>query len=148
MSVIQPILKHVDGFIVRGLAVRTKNRDEFNPETAKLPNLWQQFYSSNPSLNPLIFGVYSGYESDANGYYDVTVGTININPSIELSSVTINSGNYLVFQGKGQMPQAIIETWQRIWDYFTETSPYQRCFVTDFEKYNKSNEVEIYIGVK
>ncbi|CAM4478392.1 MAG: hypothetical protein LEGION0403_FIIPPAGN_02448 [Legionella sp.] len=147
MSAIESILKHVDSFTVRGLTVRTKNSDEFNPETAKLPNLWQQFYSSNPTPNTTIFGVYSGYESDTEGYYDVTAGTLNNNQGAELSVVTINSGNYLVFQGKGAMPQTVIEAWKRVWDYFTVDSPHQRCFMTDFEEYKNGDEVAIFIGV-
>ncbi len=148
MSVIHPVLRYVDSFTVTGLTVRTNNRDEFNPDSAKLPNLWQHFYSRTPTHNTTIFGVYSGYESDANGSYDVTVGTANNNQSVELSTVKINSGNYLVFQGKGQMPQAVIETWKHIWDYFTVDSSYQRCFMTDVEEYKNGDEVAIYIGIK
>lgn len=148
MTSILPVLKHIDSFTVTGFRVRTQNSDEFNPETAKLPNLWQQFYSSNPTLNTTIFGVYSGYESDALGSYDVTVGTtIDNNQSVESEAVKINSGNYLVFQGKGQMPQTVIEAWKRIWDYFSEKNPYQRCFMTDFEEYKNGDEVAIYIGI-
>lgn len=109
MSAIHPVLKHVDSFTVTGPTVRTNNSDEFNPETAKLPTLWQQFYSSNPTPNTTIFGVYSGYESDANGSYDVTAGTLNNNQGAELSVAKINSGNYLVFQGKGAMPQSVMK---------------------------------------
>ena len=147
MPVIDPIMKHVDSFTVTGLTVRTQNSDEFNQETAKLPNLWQQFYASNPIPNTPIFGVYSGYESDANGFYNATVGNNNDNQRDELSTVKINSGNYLVFQGKGQMPQTVIETWKRVWDYFAVENSYQRCFMTDFEEYENSDEVAIYIGV-
>ena len=148
MPVIHPTMKHIDSFTVTGLTVRTKNSDEFNQETAKLPNLWEQFYVNNPTPNTTIFGVYSDYESDANGFYNVTVGATNDNQSAELNAVKINSGNYLVFQTKGPMPQAVIETWERIWDYFTEESAHQRCFMTDFEAYSNGDEVAIYIGVK
>jgi predicted transcriptional regulator YdeE len=148
MPAIHPILKHVYSFTVTGLTVRTQNSDEFNPDTAKLPNLWQQLYASNPTPNTTIFGVYSGYESDANGLYNVTVGNSNDNQSDELSAVKINSGNYLIFQCQGSMPQTVIETWNRVWAYFSVESPYQRCFMTDFEEYKNSDEVAIYIGVK
>ena|SRR3990167_4787592 len=143
-----PILKHIDSFTVTGLMVRTQNSHEFNRETAKLPNLWEKFYSSNPTPNTTIFSVYSGYESDAHGSYDVTVGTTNDKQSIELMAVKINSGNYLVFQGKGQMPQTVIAQWKRVWDYFTVETPYQRCFTSDFEEYKNGDEVAIYIGIK
>lgn len=147
MPLIQPILKHVDSFTVTGFKVRTQNRDEFNQETAKLPNLWQQFYSSNLATNTSVFGVYSGYEADANSPYTVTVGITGAEQSIELNNININSGNYLVFQGKGTMPLTVIETWQRVWNYFTEDSAYQRCFMTDFEAYSNGDEIAIYIGV-
>ena len=147
MSAIHPIMKHVDSFTVRGLTVRTRNSDEFNQETAKLPHLWQQFYASNPTPNTTIFGVYSGYESDANGLYNVMVG-VNDDNHPALDTLHVNSGNYLIFQGKGSMPQAVIETWERVWDYFTGKSLHQRCFMTDFEAYSNGDEVSIYIGVK
>jgi len=148
MLAIHPIMRHVDSFTVTGLTVRTQNSDEFNQETATLPNLWQQFYASNPTPNTTIFGVYSDYESDANGLYNVTVGTANDNQRAELSAVKINSGNYLIFQGKGAMPLTVIETWKHVWRYFAEKSAHQRCFMTDFEAYSNSDEVAIYIGVK
>lgn len=144
---IHPVLKHVDSFTVTGFMVRTQNSDEFDQETAKLPQLWQQFYSSDLITNPIIFGVYSNYESDANGHYSVTAGINNSNDPA-LHTIKVNSGNYLIFQGKGTMPQAVIETWERVWDYFTEGGLHQRCFMTDFEAYSNSDEVSIYIGVK
>ena len=148
MPAIHPIMKQLDSFTVTGLTVKTQNSDEFNQETAKLPNLWQQFYASNPTPITIIFGIYSDYESDANGLYNVTVGTANDNQSAELCAVKIHSGNYLIFQGKGPMPLTVIETWKRVWDYFSEESMHQRCFMTDFEAYSNSDEVAIYIGVK
>jgi predicted transcriptional regulator YdeE len=140
-------MKFIDSFTVTGVTVRTQNSDEFNKETAKLPNLWQQFHSNNPVIKTAIFSVYSDYESDANGPYSVTVGVANDNQGTELHTVKVASGNYFVFHGKGSMPQAVIETWERVWDYFIEGSLHQRCFITDFEAYTNSDEVSIYIGV-
>ena len=155
ISSIHPVLKHMDSFTVRGFRVRTQNSDEFNRETAKLPNLWQQFYSSHLVTKTPIFGVYSDYESDANGLYTVTAGIVNEGiandenkNSSELSAIKTTSGDYLIFHSKGAMPLTAIETWKRVWDYFTEDSTYQRCFMTDFETYSNSDEVAIYIGVK
>lgn len=71
---IQPTMKQVESFTVTGFSVRTQNRDEFNEKTAKLPSLWQQFYTSELVTNANIFGVYSNYDSGANGLYTVTVG--------------------------------------------------------------------------
>ncbi len=62
---ISPTVKQVESFIVTGFSVRTQNKDEFNEETAKLPSLWQKFYTSELAVNASIFGVYSNYDSDA-----------------------------------------------------------------------------------
>lgn len=147
MQSISPLLKQVESFTVTGLNTRTQNSDEFNEKTAKLPKLWQTFYSSHLATNGDIFGVYSDYASNANGLYTVTVGTTTANTQDKLNSVTIYSGNYLVFQGKGPMPSTVIETWKRVWDYFAVDHQYQRSYMTDFEVYRNGDEVDIYIGV-
>ena len=148
MSSIPPTLKYVASFTVTGLNVRTQNSDEFNEKTAKLPSLWQQFYSSDLADNANIFEVYSDYESDANGLYTVTVGVTDDSKHTEFSSVEIQAGNYLVFQGTGPMPSTVVETWKQIWDYFEIESEYQRSFISDFEAYSGSDKVAIYIGIK
>lgn len=153
----EPTLTEVDDFMVAGLSVRTINSDEFNKETAKLPQLWDNFFSSDmaakaPNSVPgsPIFGVYSDYASDATDYYSVTAG-VRINPgegSSDLRMVNIEKGHYLVFKDKGMMPQIIIKTWERIWIYFSGNSEYKRLFRTDFEAYLSLDEIAIYIGIK
>lgn len=148
MSLTNPIMKQVDSFTVTGFRVKTQNSDEFNKETAKIPNLWQQFYASNLAPNSTIFSVYSDYETDANGQYTVTLGLSNASHGAPLPATKVNSGSYLIFQGKGSMPETVIATWQRVWDYFSKENGYQRCFMTDFEAYTNKDEVSIYIGVE
>ena len=143
-----PLLKQVEKFIVTGFSVRTKNDDEFNEHSAKLPTLWQQFYSSDLMSNSPIFGVYSDYESDSNGFYKVTAGGSHENREKNYSSVTVQTGNYLVFQKKGPMPFTVIETWKQVWSYFAKNEEFQRSFISDFELYKGADEVEIYIGIK
>ncbi len=145
---ISPTKKYVESFVVEGFSVRTQNRDEFNQATAKLPSLWQQLYTSDLTTNANIFGVYSNYDSDASGPYTVTVGIESAHPSVQLSSVTIQKGNYLVFQGTGPMPATLIETWKQVWAFFETNIEYLRNFVSDFEAYSGSDEVMIYIGLK
>jgi len=44
--------------------------------------------------------------------------------------------------------QVIIETWGKIWEYFSnEDSQYKRVYRTDFEYYKDQNEIEIYISI-
>ncbi len=148
MSSILPSLKQVNSFRVTGLSTRTQNRDEFAEKTAKLPTLWQQVHSSGIAANATLVAVYSDYESDANGLYTVTVGIPSDETPAQLNSVTIEAGSYFVFQGKGPMPATVIETWQRIWNYFDRNPEFQRSFISDFEAYKGPDEVAIYIGVK
>ncbi|MFJ1269574.1 GyrI-like domain-containing protein [Legionella lytica] len=148
MSSILPSLKQVKGFRVTGLSTRTQNRDEFGEATAKLPNLWQQVNSSGLAANATLVAVYSDYESDVNGLYTVTVGIPADEAPAQLNSVAIAPGDYFVFQGQGPMPATVVETWQRIWNYFEHNPEYQRSFISDFEAYKGADEVSIYIGVK
>lgn len=145
---IQPTVKQVESFIVTGFSVRTQNSDEFNEKTAKLPSLWQQLYTSELATNANIFGVYSNYDSDANGPYTVTVGVKFDCVQAQLSSVTIQAGNYLVFQGTGPMPATVVETWKQVWAFFEKNTEHQRNFISDFESYSGPDKVTIYIGLE
>ncbi|KTD27049.1 GyrI-like domain-containing protein [Legionella maceachernii] len=151
MAFQEPKLVSLDGFLISGLSVRTKNSEEFDPNTAKLPKLWEAFSLKANHLpffmkNSEIFGVYTDYESDATGYYNVTVGGLTEKVLPEFSTVKIHSGNYLVFSGKGVMPKSVIETWLRIWSYFESYSECKRNFISDFELY-RGDEISIHIGV-
>jgi len=145
---IPPTVKQVESFDVKGFSVRTQNTDEFNEKTAKLPSLWQQFHSSGLATEDTIYGVYSNYDSDANGFYTVTAGVESPQAHDGLTSATIQAGQYLVFEGKGPMPATVVDTWKRVWDFFGTKSDYRRNFTSDFEAYKSADEVAIYIGLE
>ncbi|KTD14204.1 GyrI-like domain-containing protein [Legionella hackeliae] len=155
MIFLKPQLIKIEGFIVSGIHVRTKNSDELNPKTAKLPQLWQRFHTENIANvvqndpDSQQFGVYSDYESDVSGAYTLTAGvkTDNVTRIPGCTSIYIEPGNYLLFQNHGSMPQAIIELWQGIWRYFSFESRFVRRYLTDFEVYKNSEECAVYIGV-
>ncbi|MFS9452785.1 GyrI-like domain-containing protein, partial [Legionella pneumophila] len=65
-----------------------------------------------------------------------------------LDRVIIKAGDYLVFEAAGTNPSEIIKAWQTIWNYFNETSTYQRSYLTDFELYKTPIESAVYIGIK
>ncbi|PWY54880.1 transcriptional regulator [Legionella qingyii] len=148
-----PQLIQIESFTVMGLSERTYNSNEFNPQTAKIPELWQRFYALQipaKKSNSLIYGVYSDYESDSNGLYTVTAGIELDDLAIinHFCTVNVKKGNYLVFKNSGPMPKAIIETWQAIWLYFETQSNVIRAYETDFEVYMGQEQCAIYIGVK
>lgn len=98
------------------------------------------------------YGIYHNYESDADGKFDVLVGTDSIlsadADALGWRSANIACGLYLVFEVKGAVPQAVIEAWQFIWQYFADAQcPYKRTFSTDFERYRSKGLVDICVAV-
>lgn len=51
-----------------------KNKILFLIKANRLHSLWQQFYANELAANANVFGVYLNYDSDASGYYTVTMG--------------------------------------------------------------------------
>ena len=141
----------IESKLIKGLQVRTKNADEMNLDTQKIAPLWGRFFQEVlPTLaeGSTVYGVYHNYASDAQGEYDVTVGADVVERTGEMKEVILQEGRYLMFPVKGELPQAIMDTWQRVWAYFDDPSVDERReYGTDFEKYISKDEVEIYIGV-
>ncbi|WP_347900674.1 GyrI-like domain-containing protein [Pseudomonas purpurea] len=142
-------------FSVSGLQVRTFNRDEQQPETAKIGPMWGRFFADqafskipNAVAESLVYGVYSNYESDANGAFDVTAGRVVTAPAKDFATVDIQGGRYLVFEASGPMPESVIATWGQVWQYFEEHTEIKRAFVSDFEAYNGPDSVSVYIGIR
>ncbi|CAA6803424.1 MAG: FIG00471296: hypothetical protein [uncultured Sulfurovum sp.] len=146
-----PNIKKIDvtSKTIYGLKTRTKNADEMNVDTQKIAPLWGKFYEEVvPKLQEgtQFYGLYSGYESDASGMFDVLVGSEQ--ESEGLDSITLQEGRYLRFPAHGQMPQAIIDAWNQVWAYFEDPSiDERRAYETDFEHYISEDEAHIYIGV-
>ncbi len=154
LSVMQYKMKHVTGFTVSGLTVRTKNSDEFNPSTAKIAPLWRKLVEMkaleaipDQPAKPAVYGVYSSFESGAEGEYDLTAGALVTKPGSEFSHIYVSDGDYLVFEARGDMPEALIQTWGAIWTYFEQHPEQQRCFKTDFEHYCGEQAVDVFIGI-
>jgi predicted transcriptional regulator YdeE len=150
-------VKQIEPFRVAGISVRTTNEAEMSPETAKLGSLWGRFYQEgipgkvvNQVPGSPVYGVYSDYESDVNGQYTVTAG-VQIEASAtgghEFTHVDVVGGEYLVFEGKGAMPQVVIETWISVWDYFSAGGEFKRAYTTDFELYKGTDEIAIHISI-
>ena len=144
----------IESINIVGISVRTTNEDEMKEGTAKIPDLWEKFYSqilNQQVQGQIIFGVYSEYETDVNGKYMVTAGveqTGKQTGTAKLSEVKIEAGEYMVFEGKGDISTVVLETWGKVWEYFTsKKAAHQRRYTTDFEKYISSNQVEIYIAI-
>ncbi|TDR30731.1 GyrI-like domain-containing protein [Hydromonas duriensis] len=156
-------------FTVKGLSVSSRNSDEMNPDTAKIGQLWRDFFgrdliSSIPNREPStpIYGVYNNYESNQHGAFDLTAGVRILNTEAadaedvaldainsDLSVVTVEAGEYMAFETQGSMPQRIIDGWAQVWTYFEKgDSSYKRRFSSDFEQYVDESNVVIYVAVE
>lgn len=157
-----PLPVQVPAFEVAGISVRTCNSDELDPAAARIGGLWDRFFSQSWERNlpaagqdGRIFGVYSAYESNAHGAFDVTAGVAALPPCTggvgntpdAVRVIPIQAGSYLVFSGEGPMPQMVIDTWGQIWRYFADNPQVQRRFETDFEAYSGPDQVAIHIGI-
>ena len=148
-------VEEIEEKLIYGISTRTKNANEMNPETAKIGALWQKFDSTvevNYKDGEKVYGIYYNFESDANAEFDVLAGYETLND--KLDTVKIQKGKYLVFNkvfdetNDNTRIQAIIETWGKIWEYFSdENSKYKRKYETDFEYYKAQNEIEIFISI-
>jgi predicted transcriptional regulator YdeE len=147
-------IKVFNNLNVQGFAVRTKNIDEMEPSKAKIGNLWDRFYreiAPHLSAESRVFGIYTNYESDHTGDFTVLAGTDVLNNTADhkLQSTKIPDGNYLVFSGAGEMPQAVINLWTEVWQYFGGSHcKHIRAYTTDFELYPSATAVDIYIAIK
>ncbi|OEF23145.1 GyrI-like domain-containing protein [Vibrio rumoiensis] len=146
-------VKHIEAFQVKGITIRTNNQNEASPSSAQIGLLWHDF---NEKVAPLMapfsetYGVYTEYESDHTGDFDVIActDTLSTQPTIELSSVNINRGQYAVFTASGPLPETVINLWMQVWQYFSdETCEHKRAFTTDFEHYEEG-KVSVYIALE
>ncbi len=135
-----------------GLKVRTCNSNEMSGQGAKIARLWQAFYANvAPKLSPesQVYGVYTHYESDVTGDFDVYACTNTPVQSANTESIDLATGKYLRFSGQGAMPQTVVDVWGQVWQYFSnEHCPYIRAYKTDYEFYKNSEEVEVFISVE
>lgn len=149
-------MEQIENFKIIGIETETTNENGKSAED--LGKLWEQFYSENiPSKIPNkisneIYSIYTDYESDFKGKYKTIIGqkvnSLNEVPK-GLIGREISGGKYRKFVAKGQMPNAIVESWKEIWAKDKELN---RKYTVDFEVYNENSqkgersEVEIFIA--
>jgi len=146
-----------------GIATRTSNKAESNPETAKIPSTLQQYFSNDAVkiienlVDPAVtYCIYTNYESDFNGeyYYFVGMEVTSFESVAEgLSTLIIPKQTYQKFTvGPGAMPEVCINAWQKIWG--GECLIGDREYLADFEIYDhraidsQNTILDIYIGIK
>lgn len=138
---------------VAGLTIRTKNSD---PNMTKdIGGLWEKFFSqgtfaSIPNKTSLhTIGLYTNYESNENGAYDMMVccevdSVQNLPDGLDVK--TISAGKYAKFAVQGGT-QAVGAFWAELWQMQLD-----RKFDCDFEEYSDSSDskdmnTEVYLSL-
>ena len=150
-----------DAIVCKGISARTTNNAEISHDTAKLGRLWQKFYQNHMkslSEGEDIYGVFHNYESDdLVGAFDVVASwkadSDDTTNASDVVTVSIPAGKYLVFSEKGNMPNTVMNAWEKAWEYFNNPScEHTRTYKVDFERYIEGNleygQVELYIGIE
>lgn len=125
----------IDAFEVKGINIRTDNQS-----IEEIIDLWSKVGKVN--LKEELYAVYSNYESDHNGKYDLLVGSLKNDLK---DSIQVKEGKYLVFELEQGTPDKVGAMWQKIWQ---DTEIYkQRLFTTDFEHYFLDGRASIYLAI-
>lgn len=144
---------NIEEKMVAGIKIRTKNSDKNVKRNIGM--LWDKFYKEGiyesipDKKNGKSIGLYTNYESDADGAYDVFVccevkSLSNLPEKVE--SKIIPGGKYAEFVIKGDTHKAIAEFWMKLWNMNID-----RKYSCDFEEYQEGSdmndaEVHIYIS--
>lgn len=141
-----------------GLAIRTTNAAESDPATAKIPALWGRFMSEGwadkleraGAFGP-VAAVYSAYETDASGSYQLLVGrevpqTSPVPSGLQVVAAPL--GSYVAFRFPGPIPQAVIDGWREVWAYFARPGAPARAYSVDYEFYHDGSPMEIWVAVR
>ena len=151
-------------FSVIGIQVRTNNAKEVTGGGA-IPRQWQKFFKEGIAgkipnkVDPTIYAVYTGYESDHNGDYDFIIGmkvssVSSVPPAMVAKKVP--RGRYAIMtSAKGPVAKVVPEAWQRVYSLDdNEQLGGARAYKADFELYDQrsqnpqDSQVDLYVGVK
>lgn len=140
--------------IAAGIKTRISNSDP--KMTKKIGAMWQTFfgpqgYQAIPGkIGESTFGLYTNYENEAAGAYDLWV-CCEVNSAEHLpkniQSVNIEAGKYAEFVVFGDSQKAVGQFWQQLW-----AMPLNRKFASDFEEYRggedeQHQEIHIFISL-
>lgn len=148
-----------------GLAVRTNNEQEMDPQKAKIRGLVEKYRRENIAAHlrerkhpGTTIVAYTDYDSDEFGDYTFYIGeeVLSIeNAHVGLQTLTIPKARYQKFTtNPGKMPAIIINAWKKIWQMTAAELGGKRAYGVDFEVHDERSKhpenavVDIYINIK
>lgn len=142
---------------VIGIELRTTNDNGLAFQA--IPDFWGRFMKEGIAgkipnkLNNDIYAVYTNFENEGknnNGMYSLIIGC-SVKPETILepgfTKVTIPAGNYRVFPVEKGRQDKVGDAWREIWA-IPQSEKNTWKFKCEFEHYQASGEIDIYIGKK
>lgn len=137
--------------IAAGVAAKTSNQD---PNMgAVIGGLWNRFFNEGifsaipGKTDEKALGIYTDYENGGAAFTAMAARAVSSDPGPDYAVCKIPAGRYAKFVARGNMQQAVADTWREIWE-----TDLPRSFLCDFEEYQDGNmenaEIHIYIGLK
>ncbi len=142
------------------IGISTETTNQNGQASADLGQLWGKFFAENiigkipNKISNEIYSIYTDYESDYTGKYTTIIG-LKVSSLDEIPNGLIGrefeNQNFIKITAKGEMPNAIAETWKEIWAKDKELN---RTYTYDFEVYGEksqngeNSEVEVYLSIK
>jgi len=156
----------LDSFRLVGIGARTTNQAELSG-TGKIGELWGRFWSDGVQEalakaaqegDSRVYGCYTDYENGTGGEYTIVIGRMAgqaEDVQEGLTPVDVPAAKYAVFTTRrGPFGEVVHEAWQRIWEWASSSSEWERTYTGDFELYDERSAdpenavVDIYIAVK
>lgn len=125
-------------------SIRTNNFSD-DLMMQKITDLWKVAAATLTEPENTVYGIYHNYESDYKGDYSLSIAIENNGE--EPSIVIPNHQKYEVFRVDNDDEQGVMKAWSKIWE-LEELGTLTRTYTYDFEKYNPTGKIEIYIAIK
>ena len=150
--------QNIADFKIIGIAMETTNEDGKSIED--MGKLWGQFYADSISdkipkkLSDEVYSLFTDYQNDYTGAYTAIIGykvASLENIPIGLVGREFKGGKYVKYLAKGEMPDAIVNVWKKIWK---DDKKLKRRYTVDFEVYGAksqngaASEVDVFIAIK
>lgn len=140
--------------IATGLRIHTSNKDVTMMKS--ISDLWHKFFAEGVyesilhKKNDRSIGLYTNYEGDVHGAYDMMVCcevTDSTNLPLDVKLQIIPAGKYAKFVVHGDVQQGVTAFWTKLW-----SMDLARKYSCDFEEYQSGYEmsqaeIHIYISL-
>jgi len=125
-------------------SIRTNNFNDIYLKD-KIQRIWREASIHFPKDKVATYGVYHKYSSNYKGDYTLSIAIADNSNNSETTLTIPDDTKYKQFQVDPKDELGVINTWKKIWE-LEETGNLKRAYTYDFEKYDPSGKIEIFIA--